>query len=137
MPVKMLVFLYRNPHLTPEEFKKCYEAHVKLVKKIAGGDFPLSHHRNYVSRNTVEIPPDGSTARNAFTPAIILRGRQPDFDFDAYAELTFSNQVAYQAFAAKIYAPDAAAQITADEDKFLDRLKMGMALVGEVRVTVK
>ncbi|CAI7640941.1 unnamed protein product [Penicillium discolor] len=97
MPVKMLVYLYRNPHLTPEEFKKCYEAHIKLVKKIAGGDFPLSHHRNYISRNTV----------------------------------------AYQAFAAKIYAPDAATQITADEDKFLDRLKMGIALVGEVRVTVK
>ena len=120
----MLVFLYRNPHLTPEEFKKCYEAHIKLVKKIAGGDFPLSHHRNYISRNTVEIPPDGSTARNAFTPATILRGRQPDFDFDAYAELTFSDQVA-------------SAQITADEDKFLDRLRMGIALVGEVRVTVK
>ncbi|KAG0160875.1 hypothetical protein PDIDSM_8407 [Penicillium digitatum] len=110
MPVKMFVFLYRSPHLTPEEFKKRYEAHIKLVKKLAGADFPLSHHRNYISRN---------------------------FDFDAYAELTFANQAAYQAFAAKIYAPDAAAQMTADEDKFLDRLKMGIALVGEVRVTVK
>ncbi|KAJ5503855.1 Dimeric alpha-beta barrel [Penicillium fimorum] len=137
MPVKILVFLYRNPHLTPEEFKKRYEAHVKLVKKLAGEDFPLSHHRNYIARTAVEIPPDGSTARNAFTPATILRGRQPDFDFDAYAELTFADQVAYQAFAAKIYAPDAAAQITAAEDKCLDRLKMGIALIGEVRVTVK
>ncbi|KAJ5868875.1 hypothetical protein N7534_003428 [Penicillium rubens] len=137
MPVKVLVFLYRNPRLSPEEFKKYYEAHVKLVKKLAGGDFPLSHHRNYIARTTVEIPPDDSTARNAFTPATILRGRQPDFDFDAYAELTFANQAAYQAFAAKIYAPDAAAQITADEDKFLDRLKQGVVLVGEVRVTVR
>ncbi|EKV07029.1 Dimeric alpha-beta barrel [Penicillium digitatum] len=137
MPVKMFVFLYRSPHLTPEEFKKRYEAHIKLVKKLAGADFPLSHHRNYISRSTIEIPPDGSTTRNAFTPATILRGRQADFDFDAYAELTFANQAAYQAFAAKIYAPDAAAQMTADEDKFLDRLKMGIALVGEVRVTVK
>ncbi|KAJ5505292.1 hypothetical protein LT330_009319 [Penicillium expansum] len=137
MPVKMLVFLYRSPHLTPEEFKKRYEAHVKLIKKLAGGDFPLSHHRNYISRSSIEIPPDGSTARNAFTPATILRGRQSDFDFDAYAELTFADQAAYQAFAAKIYTAEAAAQITADEDKFLDRLKMGIALVGEVRVTVK
>ncbi|KAJ5231171.1 hypothetical protein N7489_011879 [Penicillium chrysogenum] len=113
MPVKVLVFLYRNPRLSPEEFKKYYEAHVKLVKKLAGGDFPLSHHRNYIARTT------------------------PDFDFDAYAELTFADQAAYQAFAAKIYAPDAAAQITADEDKFLDRLKQGVVLVGEVRVTVR
>ncbi|KAJ6162685.1 hypothetical protein N7497_002664 [Penicillium chrysogenum] len=112
MPVKVLVFLYRNPRLSPEEFKKYYEAHLKS-------------------------PPDDSTARNAFTPATILRGRQPDFDFDAYAELTFADQAAYQAFAAKIYAPDAAAQITADEDKFLDRLKQGVVLVGEVRVTVR
>lgn len=118
MPVKMLVFLYRNLRLTPEEFMKYYEAHVKLVKKLAGTDFPLSHHRNYIARNTVDIPPDGFTARNAFIPATILRGRQPEFDFDAYAELTFADQVSYQAFAAKIYAPDAAAQITADEDEF-------------------
>ncbi|KAJ5779805.1 Dimeric alpha-beta barrel [Penicillium paradoxum] len=137
MPVKISVFLYRNPRLSPEEFRRRYEAHVKMIKRMTGEDFPLSHHRNYIARNTVEIPPEGSTPRNAFTPATILRGQQADFDFDAYAELTFADQAAYQAFAAKIYAPDAAAQIAADEEKFLDRLKLGIALVEEVRVTVK
>jgi hypothetical protein len=137
MPVKILIFLYRNPHLSPEDFKKHYEAHIKLVKRLTGEHFPLSHHRNYIARTRVEIPPDGSTARNAFTPATILRGRQSDFDFDAYAELTFADQVAYQAFAARIYAPDAAAQITAHEDKFLSRVDSGIAVVEEVRITVK
>ncbi|KAJ6189848.1 hypothetical protein N7519_004756 [Penicillium mononematosum] len=130
MPVKMLVFLYRNPRLSPEEFKKYYEAHLAGISLflIIGTISPAL---------PLKSPPDDSTARNAFTPATILRGRQPDFDFDAYAELTFADQAAYQAFAAKIYAPDAAAQITADEDKFLDRLKQGVVLVGEVRVTVR
>ncbi|KAJ5476813.1 Dimeric alpha-beta barrel [Penicillium sp. IBT 31633x] len=137
MPVKLLVFLYRNPTLSPEDFKKRYEAHIKLVKKLAGDDFPLSHHRNYIARSKVEIPPDGSTTRNAYTPATILRGRQSEFDFDAYAELTFADQAAYQAFATRIHAPDAAARISADEDKFLDRLTLAIALVEEVRVTVK
>lgn len=137
MPVKISAFLYRNPRVSPEEFRKRYEAHIKLIKKIAGEHFPLSHHRNYIARTTVEIPPEGSTQRNAYTPATILRGQQSDFDFDAYAELTFADQAAYQAFAAKIYAPDAATQISADEEKFLDQVKLGMALVEEVRVTVK
>lgn len=137
MPIKALIYAYRKPGLTPTDFKTHYEAHVTLLKSLAGDDFPLSHKRHYVSRANVETAPEGASTRNALTPATVLVGQQSDFDFDAYAEVTFADQAAFEAFSAKVYAPDAAAQIRADEEKFLDREKLGIVLLGEVVETTK
>ena len=44
---------------------------------------------------------------------------------------------AFQAFGAKVYAPEAAAQIAADEEKFLDKSKLSIVMLGEVIETTK
>lgn len=137
MSLKALIYSYRKPGLSLEDFKTQYEAHVDLVKRIAGDNFPLSHKRTYVARNTVDAAPEGASERNSLTPATVLVGTQTDFDFDAYAELTFADQAAFQAFCAKIYDPEAAAQIAADEEKFLDKSKLGIAMLGDVIETTK
>ncbi|KAJ6007533.1 hypothetical protein N7540_011509 [Penicillium herquei] len=64
-------------------------------------------------------------------------GQQTDFDFDAYAELTFLDQAAFQAFSAKVYTPEAAARIAADEEKFLDKSKLRIVMLGDVIETTK
>ncbi|KAJ5715973.1 uncharacterized protein N7483_013154 [Penicillium malachiteum] len=132
MSVKAFVHIFRKPGLSLEDFKKHYEGHAELIKHLSGEHFPLSHKRTYIARNAVEVAPEGASERNTKTPAIILVGKQSDFDFDAYAELTFADQAAFQAFSAKIRAPEAAAQIAADEEKFLDKSKLGVALIGDV-----
>ncbi|CEJ59400.1 hypothetical protein PMG11_08025 [Penicillium brasilianum] len=137
MSVKVFIYAYRKPGLSLEDFKTHYEAHVDLIKRLSGDDFPLSHKRSYIARNTVEVAAESASERNALTPATVIVGQQADFDFDAYAELTFADQAAFQAFGAKIYAPDAAAQIAADEEKFLDKAKLGIALLGDVIETTK
>lgn len=137
MFLKVVIYAFRKPGIPLEEFKKHYEAHVDLVKRLSGDDFPLSHKRSYIARSTVEAPPEGATTRNATTPASVIVGQQSDFDFDAYAELTFADQTAFQAFGAKIYAPEAAAQIAADEEKFLDKSKLAIAMLGDVTETTK
>src|ERR1700722_15871614 len=106
MSVRAFLFAYRKPGLSPEDFKRHYEAHIDLIKRLVGNDFPLSHRRSYVARSTVEAASDDTSSRNATTPATVIAGTQSDFDFDAVAELTFANQAAFQAFTAKIYAPD-------------------------------
>lgn len=136
MTVKALIYAYRKPGLSPEDFKKHYEAHVELVKSLTGLDFPISHKRTYVARNTVDISPDGASSRNQKTPAVLIAGQQTDFDFDAYAELTFTDQNSFSAFAAKVQSPELAEQIAADEEKFLDRSKLGIAMLGDVTETV-
>lgn len=137
MSLRVLIYAYRKPGISLEEFKKHYEAHVDLVKRISGDDFPLAHKRSYIARGTVEASPEGTTTRNATTPATVIVGQQSDFDFDAYAELTFADQAAFQAFGTKIYAPEAATQIAADEEKFLDKSKLAIAMLGDVTETTK
>ena len=137
MSVTVFIYAYRKPGLSLEDFKTHYEAHVDLIKRLTGDDFPLSHKRSYVARNTVEVAGEGASDRNALTPATVIAGQQADFDFDAYAELTFADQAAFQAFGAKVYAPEAAAQIAADEEKFLDKSKLSIVMLGEVIETTK
>ncbi|KAJ5626668.1 hypothetical protein N7528_004095 [Penicillium herquei] len=137
MSVRSFIYAYRKPGLSLTEFKTHYEAHAALLKEIAGEDFPLSHKRNYIARTTVETSTEGSSERNALTPATVLVGKQTDFDFDAYAELTFADQGSFQAFCAKVYAPEAAARIAADEEKFLDKSKLGIAMLGDIIETTR
>ncbi|KAJ5261398.1 hypothetical protein N7478_011993 [Penicillium angulare] len=137
MSVRVLIYAYRKPGLSLEDFKNHYDSHIDLIKRITGDNFPTAHKRSYVARSTVKVAPEGASDRNSLTPATVLVGQQSDFDFDSYAELTFADQDAFEAFGAKVYAPDAAAQIAADEEKFLDRSKTGIAMLGDVIETKK
>ncbi|KAJ5173229.1 hypothetical protein N7492_005822 [Penicillium capsulatum] len=136
MSVRIIIYAYRKPGTSPEHFKTSYEAHISLVKRIAGDDFPLSHQRHYLAR-TVDTSAEGVSVRNTTTPATLIAGDQSDFDFDAYAELTFADQPALQAFVAKVRAPEAAEEIAADEEGFLDRSKLGIAFLDDVVETRK
>ena len=68
-----------------------------------------------------------TTALNATTLAELFLGEQSNFDFDAYTELTFASQETLQAYVVKTSQADIAATIAADEEKFLDRPKTGIA----------
>ncbi|PWY74300.1 hypothetical protein BO70DRAFT_341112 [Aspergillus heteromorphus CBS 117.55] len=138
MPFKLLLFVSRLPHISPEAFKSQYEEHITLVKRLAGDTFPLLHKRTYLARTTVDIPPEGATSRNANTPATVLMGQQSDYDYDVIAEITFADQEGFAAFRQKVSAPDApeaAAELHAHEAKFMDAEKFGIVVVGDVLET--
>lgn len=131
----VLIFAYRKPGSTPEQFRAHYEGkHVPLVKEIAGEHFPLSHTRRYIHRS--EGTGEG-TERNAKYPATVLLGSQVDFDYDAFAELTFTDVTHFQNFFAATQQPENAARIAADEENFLDRSKMPVVVLGETVSTTK
>ncbi|KAK9422224.1 putative EthD domain-containing protein [Seiridium unicorne] len=118
MTHSILIFAYRKPGTTPEQFRAHYEgSHVPLVKELAGAHFPLSHTRRYIHRTEGQ----GETERNAQNPATVLIGTQVDFDYDAFAELTFEDVSAFQTFMGIMQKPENAERIAADEEKFLDR----------------
>ncbi|KAI1352354.1 EthD domain-containing protein [Xylaria sp. FL0043] len=147
MPYSVLIFAYRKPGTTPEQFKAHYEGvHVPLIRKLTGANFPLSHTRHYLHRTTQhqhqqqqqqqEAEGKGNTARNPHTPATVLIGTQAEFDYDAFAELTFEDEAAFQRFFALTQQqPENAEQIAADEELFLDRARMTVVVKGETRVT--
>lgn len=135
MPYTILIFAYRKPGTTPEQFRAHYEnTHVPLIRELAGEHFPVSHTRRYVQR----APGEGEgTERNADYPATVLLGSQADFDYDAFAELAFSDATHFQAFFGLTQQPENAARIAADEEHFLDRSKMPVVVLGETTVTAK
>jgi hypothetical protein len=113
-----LIFAFRKPGTTPEQFRAHYEAkHVPLVKEITGEHFPLSHTRRYIHRTKGK----GDTEHNPNHPATVLVGTQADFDYDAIAELTFADVPAFQTFLGIYQNPQNAERIAADEEQFLDR----------------
>lgn len=138
MTTKVLIYAYRKLGISVEDFRKHYEAHVQLIKQLSGDLFPLAHKRTYIARTAVGTAPEGASTRNATTPAMVIAGQQADFDFDAYAELTFANHAALTSFSAKVLQdPEVAAQIAADEEQFLDRSKIGIVMLGDVVETTK
>jgi hypothetical protein len=137
MPFKVLVYAYRKPGVSPDDFKNHYEAHIDLFKRLTGDDFPLSHRRIYIARSSVETTSDGASSRNATTPATVIVGQQSDYDYDCLAELTFSDAAAWEACVVKVRSPEIGAQIAADEDKFYDRSKTGVLVIGDVTETIK
>ncbi|KAI2622480.1 EthD domain-containing protein [Hypoxylon sp. NC1633] len=124
MTYSILVFAYRKPGTTPEQFKAHYEgSHVPLLRELAGLHFPLSHTRRYIHRSAGQ--------------ASVLIGNQEDFDYDAFAELTFEDATAFQTFFGVVQQPDIAAKIAADEEHFLDHSRMLVVVLGETHVTTK
>ncbi|KAI1262261.1 EthD domain-containing protein [Xylariaceae sp. FL1019] len=134
MVYSILIFAYRKIGTTPEQFRSHYEeSHVPLIRKLTGASFPISHTRHYIHRT--ERQADDNTSRNSNTPATVVIGTQEEFDYDAFAELSFEDEAAFQTFFALTQQPDNAAQIAEDEQKFLDRARMTVVLAGETTVT--
>lgn len=126
MPYTILIFAYRKPGLSPAEFKSHYETrHIPLLASHAGPLFPITHTRHYIQRT--EHGPDYA--------ATVLVGTQADFGYDAFAELVFEDEGKFRAFFGRVSEPEAAKQIAADEEKFLDRGRMRVVVGGEVVAT--
>lgn len=134
MVYTILIFAYRKPGTTPAEFKAHYENnHIPLVFSIAGPLAPISHKRRYIHRTEVEEPTgDGE---NAKYPPTVLYGSPAMFDYDAVAEVKFKDEAAFGAFFGHVSSPEHKAKIAEDEDKFLDRTRMTVVLVGDCTTT--
>ena len=133
MPFRVIVFSSRKPGTSPAEFQESYDTkHVPLLKRLTGSAFPTSHVRRYIARQPAEIAPEGATQRNNKFPAVVIWGKQSDFDYDAIAELTFPDQAAFQAFGAALMAPDAAKEVGAMEESFLDTTQNSAVVIAEV-----
>ena len=140
MPFTILIFSYRKIGISPKEFKDHYESsHVPLIKSLAGTHFPQSHKRFYIQRtadaDADDNDDDDGDDKNNKYPATILVGSQPDFQYDALAELTFENATKFQTFMSIVSQGEAREMLAKDEEIFLDRERMTAVVVGETVVT--
>ena len=123
MPYNILIFVSRKPSLSHSEFKNLYEtSHIPLLQFFAGDLFPKRHKRHYP-----QFGVDGQ-------PSMLL-GDKASFDFDAIAEVSFDDEAAYQAFINVLGSKEASEKLAADEDKFSERAKMKIVVIGDVQET--
>jgi hypothetical protein len=112
MTYHVLIFMYRQPHLSPAEFKSYFETvHVKMVKELAGDLAPKKYIRRYVKRS------DDSSDSGAY-PAEILKGEQEDFQFDSCAELVYDDEAAFRACYDRLMTGENGKKIIDDENVF-------------------
>ncbi|KAI0967620.1 EthD domain-containing protein [Xylaria arbuscula] len=133
MTYPVLIFTYRKPGTTPSHIKSHYKTQqMPRVRSVADATFPLSHTRRYLHCSEHPDSITTTTARNLLTPATVLIGSQEEFDYDAFAELTFEDEAAFQAFFARMQEPDIKARLEADEEMFLDQERMSVDVLGDI-----
>lgn len=125
MAYTVVMLVYRNPKMTPGQFKDHYEnKHIPLMKKLLGASFPLSHSRRYILRSDA----DGHTAT-------VLAGTQADFEFDCVSELKFESEADFQSMSALLSSAENSAAVGEDCMTFVDPGKTKMVVLGEVNIT--
>ena len=117
-PVTALLFCYRLPNVSPEQFRDYIEqTHAPLVKSLLKDKHPSTHTRYY-------------TNKDAGFPV----GSPSPGDADLIAVITYENQEAMQASMAARRADGVREVIEADEAKFMDRSKVKVIVVGEADI---
>jgi EthD domain len=123
MPYNILIFVTRRSSISHSDFKKHYETiHIPLLQFYGGEHFPKSHRRHYLQFSENDQP-------------TVVQGDKAAFDFDTIAEVSFDDEAAFQAFLAVLTVEEASKTLRMDEDKFSDREKMKIVVVGDVQET--
>jgi len=129
MTYTIVLFITRNHDLTSEEFRDHYEhTHIPLAHSLLASCWPIDFKRRYLAR--ISRKGFGGPA-NPDRPPLMLRGEMNELDCDCIAEMTFDSEARFQEFYRRIYAPENAAKLARDEEKFLETGKTRVIVVGE------
>ncbi|KAI3390685.1 hypothetical protein diail_8875, partial [Diaporthe ilicicola] len=120
--------LQRQTHTLSQETQRKVRFRSPLLQQHSFRHFPLSHTRQYIHRIAGKAI---NTETNAGFPATVLIGSQKDFDYNAFAELSFVDAGAFQTFFGIYQQPENAAQIAADKEQFLNRSQSKSSLNSE------
>lgn len=103
--VKIAFMLKRKANLTPEEFRDYYERnHAPLARRL----LPLfqEYSRYFIQHDKSYIPPHMNVQ---------------NMQYDVITHITFETQADYDKHLEMLKDPELAAELSADEEKFLDR----------------
>ncbi len=114
-PITALLFCYRLPSLNPAQFRTYIEeTHVPLVRSLLRSNHPLTHTRYYTNKDSG-----------------FMVGSASFEDADLIAVLTFESAEAMAQSMAARRADGTRERIEADEDRFMDRGRVKVVVMGK------
>lgn len=130
MTYTVVALLKRKDGMTPAEFRTHYDTvHVPLLRSLVGSTFPLSHTRNYVTRNPTGNPsPSGDVKQDDFLPVVYM-GQASDVNFDSVTVLVWEDKSAFDRFQQVFSTEEVYGRISEDEKNFLNpNLRLAYAI---------
>ena len=110
---KAVFLLKKRPGMSVDDFKAYYEdTHAKLGERV------LPTAERYVRRYLTPFPP-------------VTPGQASEQDVDVITEIWFKDRATFEGAVAKLQEPEIAAEITADEERLLDRSRIRLFTVEE------
>ncbi|KAI0380261.1 hypothetical protein F5Y04DRAFT_257802 [Hypomontagnella monticulosa] len=123
MTYTVVAHVKRKVGTTPSEFRTHYDTvHVPLLKSLVGATFPLTHTRNYVTRNPTassESSGSGQEAETEFLP-VMYKGDAAGVEHDSMTVMVWEDKAAFDRFKDLFYTPEVFERISEDEKSFLD-----------------
>lgn len=111
----------RKEGLTLTQFKRHHEdVWVPLVKEVCGHLFPLTWTRRYLAESEHEAQRKPGAAG---LPALLI-GNKEDVGWDCLSEMTFSDELHFQQFFARINEIETGQRLLEEERKFSDSSKL-------------
>lgn len=113
-PFTALLYCYRLPELSPDQFREYVEhKHVPLVQSLLGSKHPLTHTRFYIGGSSKYVV-----------------GSSTSEDPDLIAVIEYEDESAMQQSMQARNADGTREKIQADEDKFMDRSRVKVIVLG-------
>ena len=112
--IKSIGLFKRRPGMTVAEFRAYYETHHRVI-----GEKYLSGFASRYMRRFITPSPNRDT------------GETPESDYDVALEIWYPDRATFEACGRALSAPEAVAEIVADEERLFDRPTMRFFVIEE------
>ncbi len=112
--IKMIGLLKRKPGMTTDAFRDYYESKHRLIGEKYLRDHACRYSRRYL---TPLFQPEAGSLESA--------------DYDVVLEVWYRDRASFEAGIARLALPEVAAEIAADEERFLDRSRNRFFMIEE------
>ncbi|KAI0593427.1 EthD domain-containing protein [Biscogniauxia sp. FL1348] len=115
----VVAFIKRKEGITPAEFRSYYSTvHIPLLQSLVGSAFPLTHTRNFVTRNPAEGSSNASSPQE-FSPVLYM-GQPADVNYDCITVMVWEDKAAFDRFLQAFTTKEVSERIAEDNKNFLD-----------------
>ena len=135
MTYTIVAFIKCKDGITLAEFCFNYETvYILLAQSIFASAFPLTHTRNYVTRNLADSSADAGLQHDDFIPTL-YNGQPADVNYDCVSVMVWEDKAAFDRFNQIFFSKEVSERLAEVDKCFFDRNWQPMYALDEPVVT--